>query len=86
MSKEHGERLQREIDGMLCGEDNRNALMHTFREMRGEDIDVAWDLMLMGALRRIRERGEVVEVFDEAERQRKIEARVERSFQRLVGR
>jgi hypothetical protein len=80
MSPEHGERIQREIDAMLCGERNQNALEHSFRELKDEDIDVAWDLMLREAQRRLRERGETIELFDEMERRRRIERSIERRF------
>ncbi len=81
MSTEHGERLQREIDAMLCGNRNENVLTHSFREMKDQDIDVAWELMLREAQRRLLARGETVEAFDEAERLR----RIERSIERLYG-
>lgn len=80
MSPEHGERIQREVDRMLCGEHNQNALEHSFRELNGLDIDVAWELMLREAQRQLQDRGEIVEVFDEAERRRKIEQSIKREF------
>lgn len=80
MSTEHGERIQREMDAVLCGERNSNALEHSFREMHGQDIDVLWELIVRQAQRRLQERGEIVEIFDEAERCRKIERSIMRTI------